>query len=111
METFNWPPRVKSRGSVTFRTLKVQFGDGFSAEAEDGINSRAESWPLEFIGTEAEIRPIKDFLDRHGGWKRFLWQSPMGSLAHYKVVDGKYDLVPIGGPQYTLSVTFEMRPK
>lgn len=110
METFTWNHRKNPRGEITYRTLSSQFGDGFSQEVSDGINPRMESWPLEFFGTEAEIQPIVDFLDRHGGWKRFLWTPPAGKEQRFKIKDGKHQRVPLGGGWFTLSVTFESKP-
>ncbi|PMC12767.1 phage tail protein, partial [Klebsiella aerogenes] len=39
----------------------------------DGLNPRSQEWELNFVGTEDYIRPIKQFLDRHGGTKSFQW--------------------------------------
>lgn len=110
VEIFSWCPRKNPRGDVRFRALKAQFGDGYSQEAEDGINSRTETWPLEFIGTESEILPIKAFLDRHGTWKGFLWTPPMGQQAVFLMEQG-YSPVPIGGGWFTLTVTFKQKFK
>ncbi|QEK91910.1 phage tail protein [Achromobacter insolitus] len=109
METFTWLPRTKAKGKVGFNTLSAQFNDGYAQFAQDGINSRTESWPLEFFGKESEIKPIKDFLDQHGEWKRFLWSPPMGREKPFRARGG-YELVPLGGGWYTLSVTFSMYP-
>ncbi|MDH2051137.1 phage tail protein [Achromobacter marplatensis] len=109
METFNWNYRKNPRGQITHRTLKAQFGDGYAQEAEDGINSRVESWPLEFFGREDEVRPIKEFLDRHKGWKRFYWTPPLSARGTFKTT-GEYQVVPLGGGWFTLSVVFESRP-
>ena len=108
MEIFNWNPRRNPQGSVSFRTLSAQFGDGYAQVAQDGINSRVESWPLEFFGTQAETAPIKAFLDRHGGWKGFLWTPPLGQQSVF-LMDGGYQLVPLGGGWFTLSVTFKQK--
>lgn len=108
MEIFTWCPRRNPQGGVSFRTLTAQFGDGYAQVAEDGINSRSEKWPLEFFGTEAEILPIKDFLDRHGGCKGFLWTPPLGKQAVFLMDDG-YQPVPLGGGWFTLSVTFKQK--
>jgi len=110
MEIFTWPFRRNLRGRISHRTLSAQFGDGYSQEAEDGINARGESWPLEFFGTEQELLPIKEFLDRHGGWKRFLWTPPLGVQGVFKNATGEYELVPLGGGWFTLTVTFKSRP-
>lgn len=108
MEIFTWNPRKNPQGSVSFRVLTARFGDGYEQVAQDGINSRAESWPLEFFGSEAEITPIKEFLDRHGDWKGFLWTPPLGRQAVFRM-DGGYQPVPLGGGWFTLSVTFKQK--
>lgn len=106
METFTFCPRVNPTATVTQRTLVAQFGDGYAQRAADGINGRTESWPLEFVGDEAYIRPIKAFLDRHGGWKSFLWTPPLGDEQHF-VTPGGYTLTPQHADLYTLSVTLQ----
>jgi phage-related protein len=110
MEIFSWSPRRNPQGSVSFRALKAQFGDGYSQVAQDGINSRSESWPLEFFGTESETAPIKAFLDRHGAWKGFLWTPPLGQQSVFLMDGDGYQLVPLGGGWFTLSVTFKQKP-
>lgn len=106
METFDWCPRVNPVSSNKFRTLVAQFGDGYAQRAGDGINLKGESWPLEFVGTGDTIGPIREFLDRHQGFKSFLWKPPMGVLQHFVTPDG-YNLTPLHADLYTLTVTFE----
>ncbi|QQB32833.1 phage tail protein [Achromobacter deleyi] len=107
LEVFSWLPRRNPQADVRFRVLRAQFGDGYEQVAQDGLNSRTESWPLSFFGSEAEIRPIKDFLDRHGTWRAFLWTAPLGEQLSYRASD--YQLIPNGGGWYSISVTFTQR--
>lgn len=110
METFDWPYRRSPKGEVTFNTEQAKFKDGgYSQETSIGLNPRSEAWPLEFFGTEQELAPVKDFLDRHGSWKRFLWTPPMGSEGRFKVTLDGYQLVQLGGGWYTIAVKFESR--
>jgi phage-related protein len=104
-EIFKWSPKLGATGSVKFRVLKAQFGDGYAQTAPDGINNRSSSWPLSFTGIEAKIRPIKDFLDRQAGAKSFLWTPPLGVPGYFKVVE--YQCVSQGGRVFTLTATFE----
>lgn len=106
MLVFGWCPRVLPTGDTRFRTLKAAFGDGYTQRAADGINPRADSWPLEFSGTQVDIEPIKQFLDSLAGYKTFLWTPPLGVQSAYVAEDG-YRLTPHGGGIYTLSVTFQ----
>lgn len=103
-ETFTWCPLIDPVGDVQHRTLRAQFGDGYAQVAADGINARSESWPLSFVGRLSAIAPIRAFLDRHGGWRAFLWTPPAGQLSQYRAA--AYQLRAHGGDIYTLSVTF-----
>ncbi len=104
-ETFNWSPRVNPRGQVRLRTLEAKFGDGYTQTAADGINSKVQSWPLEFVGTEQKIGEIAAFLDRHGGFRSFLWTPPLGGEGRYRATE--YDPVALGAGLFSLSVTFQ----
>jgi phage-related protein len=107
LEVFQWSPRRNPQAEVKFRVLRAQFGDGYEQVVGDGINNRTESWPLSFFGSESEIRPVKDFLDRHGASRAFLWTAPLGTQMSYRA--GDYQLVAMGGGWYTISVTFTQR--
>lgn len=104
METFDFCPRINPTGQTTFRTRVAQFGDGYAQRVGDGINTRKESWPLEFIGNEEYIAPIKSFLDSHAGHMPFMWTPPLGEQGEYVAPDG-YALTAMGGDAYTLTVT------
>ena len=106
-ETFNWRPIGQPAGQATFRVLKAQFGDGYSQEVADGINNEVQSWPLQFVGTRAEVIAIRDFFRRHGGYKGFFWTPPMGEPGLYKVA--AYSPVHQGGDVYLISATFEQK--
>ena len=107
-EVFGWRPLAEPRGTVSHRGLKAQFGDGYAQIAGDGINTKSESWPLEFRGRAAQIRLIREFLDRHGSSQSFTWTPPLGQAGQYTA--GEYQLTPHGGGgplrRYTISVTF-----
>lgn len=92
-------------GTVAFRVLKAQFGDGYAQTAEDGLNSAIETWPLVFAGRLNELAPIKAFLKAHGGWKAFYWTPPMGELGLYKAAS--LSITASTGNNYNLSVTLE----
>jgi phage-related protein len=85
METFTWKPSTATRGSMTPRKLKAQFGDGYAQEAPDGINAKMRPWQLTFSAIHAttptgssgaNLKDIDDFLDRHDGTAKFLWVQP-----------------------------------
>lgn len=107
-EIFGWRPLAEPTGTVVHRRLQAQFGDGYAQVAGDGINTRKESWPLEFRGRADQIRPIKEFLDRHASARSFTWTPPLGQSSTY--IAGDYQLTPHSGQgrlkRFTLSVTF-----
>ena len=104
-ETFSWTPLVGMNGTVKYRVLSAQFGDGYQQVAADGINNKIESWPVSFTGTTDEIRPIKDFMDRHAGYQSFYWTPPMGDKGMYRSFD--ITITPVEGDIVTLSTVFE----
>ncbi|SAI70472.1 Phage-related protein [Bordetella ansorpii] len=104
-ETFTWPSANDPQGTVTFRRLVAQFGDGYRQAAADGINNKVQSWPLQFIGTDTYLAPILAFFDRHAGYRSFRWTPPLGEEGWYEVTS--YSPTPIGGPVYTISATFQ----
>ncbi|CAG9184298.1 phage tail protein [Cupriavidus respiraculi] len=103
-ETFTWRPVNTAAGQVTLRTRTAQFGDGYSQAVGDGLNNKVQSWPLQFAGLKAEIQAIQDFLDRHGGYRSFLWTPPLGVQGMYRVPE--YSPAADKGGIYTLSATF-----
>lgn len=105
IETFNWSPRVNPMQTVSFRTRKAQFGDGYQQVSGDGLNPRGQQWDLNFVGTEDYIAAIKSFLDRQGGIRAFQWKPPLEPLGLYRCEE--YKPTPMGGGNYSLTATFE----
>ena len=106
METFLYEPRIEPTGDARFAVTKATFGDGYVQAVAQGINAHKQVWPLEFVGTEATITPIKAFLDRHQGHIRFEWTPPLGVVGKYLIESG-YKLTALGAGNYRLQVTFE----
>lgn len=105
--TFTWTPIINPEGNKLFRKFTAQFGDGYAQEAGDGINNEVQTWPLQFVGYDYQIRPINDFLRAHGGIKPFKWTPPMGEEGLY--VCGEFNIIPQGWKVYSLSATFNQR--
>lgn len=103
--TFTWVPTGQPSGEVKFRVRKAQFGDGYSQTVADGINNRAQSWPLTFTGSKSQMQAIAAFLDERGGWQSFNWMPPAGVAGLYRAET--YNLSPMGGPIYQLTTTFQ----
>lgn len=110
IETFTFCPRVNPEGAFTQRTRSIQFGDGYTQRAGDGINGESQSWPLTFVGDDAHIQPIIAFLRRHKGYMSFRWVNPLADLGLYCCPDG-FNVTALGknsrGDQvFQLTATF-----
>lgn len=104
LQNFTFCPRVNPVGQNTYRTRVAQFGDGYAQRVQDGINAKRSSWPLEFVGSEEEIKPVQDFLDQHAGYLPFLWTPPLGTEKEFVTPEG-YSLTAIHSGLFSLSVT------
>ncbi|HEY1140083.1 MAG TPA: phage tail protein [Lysobacter sp.] len=103
-EVFTWPTEVGAAGEISFRVRKAQFGDGYAQAVGDGINNRAQRWPVTVWGGLEEVQPAVDFLDAHAGFKSFLWTSPKGQ-GLYRCES--YTLTPGPSDSWSLVATFE----
>lgn len=102
--TFTWDCVSGPTGTIKYRVLTAQFGDGYSQVAADGINNNIQSWPLTFAEKLTVVTAIKTFLDNLQGYQVFYWTPPLG-------VQGLYRCSQIGvmaetGSNYTLTATF-----
>lgn len=104
MSDFVWKHDKDPTGETEFRVIETKFGDGYAQRAPDGINSKVASWPLQFTGTQAEIQPIRNFLDSMGGVTPFGWTPPMGVAGRF--LASKYSLTSLGNEVYRIAVTF-----
>lgn len=114
-ETFNYQVRAEPSGQVTHRTLKADFGDGYSQAAADGINTRLDSWNLAARGLWTEtvescanlgqpVLQIARFIDERKGYQAFNWTPPLGVPGLYRC-DG-YSMTKEGQGVVTLNFTF-----
>ena len=105
-DIFEWVPAVANHaGSVTFRVRKAQFGDGYAQRVADGLNNRASSFNLTFIGDAVKIGEILEFLDAHLGCSGFWWQPPLRDPGLF--VCEKYSEPTKDGSTYTITATFD----
>jgi phage-related protein len=102
--TFTWRPKVDPSGSVTLRVRSIQFGDGYAMSVADGINTKVQSWPVSFTGSDTYISAIIAFLDAQGGYTSFNWTPPLGVQGLYRCAG--YTVMAHGGAVDTLSCTF-----
>jgi phage-related protein len=105
-DTFTWIPLVEPQGAVTLRVRKAQFGDGYKQTVADGINTKVQSWPFSWIGTDAAMGALMAFLDAHTG-KSFLFTPPgVGAVPLYWTCEA-YTHVPMGGGVTRVAATFD----
>lgn len=100
METFEWLINVGAEGEVQQATLETQFGDGYSQATGVGINNQRQNWSVEVMGTYGgnhDITPIKEFLDRHQGFKSFLWAPPNGKQGRYRAKGRRESVISQNG--------------
>lgn len=101
-----------SQGSTRTRTNRVrsaQFGDGYSQEAPDGINSLVDTWSLTFEHLDASERALMwAFLDNVGSWDIVTW-TPIGSLTQqkFKVTPDGATESPQSGDHYAISFSLK----
>lgn len=105
-DTFNWVPAVSNlSGSATLRVRKAQFGDGYAQRIPDGINNRASSYNLMFVGDAATIGAILAFLDAHAGATSFYWTPLLRAQALFTCE--KYSEPTKDGSAHTITATFD----
>lgn len=101
-------PQEGADGTHRHRSRSIKFGDGYLAIAGEGINTKEESWSVTYRGTDAEINPIKEFLDVHGTHLSFTWTPPNGVTGNFLALDG-YKESPSSAGNNQLSVTLYRR--
>lgn len=104
LQVFTWSPLNGPTADIEFRNTEVQYGDGYTAVAGDGINTESHSWPLTFKGMNADIKPILAFLRAHAGSRAFQWTNPLGELGLYRSKQLK--VTQIDFARMSVTVTF-----
>lgn len=105
--TFTYDPLTDPVGTTTYRTLKAQFGDGYSQQCADGINNVYDTWALSWAGAAADVTPVKSFLDALQGYLPFYWTAPLGTQQLYRVdMSSPPTLTPSTGGNYVYTATF-----
>lgn len=66
-----------STKKVKYNTLQMNFGNGYSQTAPDGINNRIESWSLKWDGlTLTDRNALWAFFDQVGCFQAITWTPP-----------------------------------
>lgn len=111
-ETFDFDVQVGASGDVSQRTWENDFGDGYSQSGGVGINNRTEAWDVTVTGrygSGQKLQQVRDFLDRHEGYKSFIWTPPGGVQGFYKAKGYKPNT--LGGGLHSISANFKQTPK
>lgn len=107
-ETFSYCTRLGATGETAQRTWQNNFGDGYVQSGGTGINTRSETWDgMTIIGRlEAgdDLLSARAFLDRHEGYKSFLWTISWRRTGSIPVQWIQTEAV--GGGLYELGFTF-----
>ena len=107
-ETFSFDVRIGASGDIDQRNWENDFGDGYVQAGGTGINTKSESWDVSKVGyltVGSELRKVRDFLDRHEGYKSFHWTPPGGVQGRYRAKGYKLSAQSVG--VFNLTVTFK----
>ena len=68
---------AQPEGETAFRTISVQYGNGYEQRAKDGINSSKTTWGVTWAAiTLAQYTTVVAALEAAGGVDYFLWKAP-----------------------------------
>lgn len=111
LSTFTWVPDWSPSGEESPRVLSVGFGDGYSQEIGDGINTNLPKWELKFSNrSKAEYDAILAFLRARNGVEQFIFTAPGESVAQHWLCKTWNPSPWNGGNNHSLTATFEARP-
>ncbi|RXT61644.1 phage tail protein [Pseudomonas syringae] len=107
-ETFDFDVQVGASGDVKQRTWSNDFGDGYTQAGGVGINTKSQAWDVTVtgrFGVGQKLQQVQDFLDRHEGFKSFLWNPPGSGQGRYTA--NGYKLSTLGAGLHSLSTSFK----
>lgn len=84
METFIFQPNWGMKLEKEPKVKTLVFGDGYEQRMPQGLNHNLRQYSLTFSGASARIREIESFLDRHAGYKAFLWTPHESTVGKFK---------------------------
>lgn len=108
MALFTSPaPSQNSKKSRKFRTLSLQFGDGYKQDTPDGINYQIDTWDLVYENLDgATYSNVSAYFDSVGSFTTFTWTAPGDSTSKtWKVSPNGYQVNTLSGNVYTVSTT------
>ena len=94
---------------ATPKVKRVSFGDGYTQQAPDGINSLMYVWNLQWdVLTTSEKNTIEAFLVARQGYETFNWTDPSGTT--YKVKCSEWSVNNFEPSVWKISATFRQTP-
>jgi Phage-related protein len=103
-DKFTWRVTTDSSGQGDFSTAKAQFGDGYSQEVANGLNSETQKWNVTYSNYAPKVREVLDFIRGHVGVS-FLWTPPFGDEGYYRCKS--WSATDQGGNYGVLTMQFE----
>lgn len=93
-----------SSKTVKHRTLKAQFGDGYSQRTPDGVNSQIENWAISWSAVnESEYSTIASALNSAGGAQVLTWTPPDSATAKKFLMEDGFNVTFHGADLFTVS--------
>jgi phage-related protein len=102
--------RVDSDSTYSYepRTLRADFGDGYSQVAGDGLNPFNETWQMSFSNRpKADVAIIRAFLDGVSEITPFDWTPPDEATVKKWRLRGKYTIRDAERDARTITFTIE----
>lgn len=94
-----------AQGDTEFRVNTIQYGNGYSQRAVDGLNAKVDSWTLDWDNLyESEFESLVTAFDAAGGADYFTWTAPGDSSAK-KFIVPKYTRRIVAGNMFSISAT------
>lgn len=93
MTTYSFPTLsagVSTNSTLTtnYRTNQMNFGDGYSQTAADGINWVVDTWTIKWENINlTDLTTLKNFFNTVGSYLPITWTSPLDSAAKLYKVD------------------------
>lgn len=86
MPTLTFPyalgPTTSASKQSEAKTLKADFGDGYTQRVGNGINNVRDTYTLSWEDiSRTDAKTIDDFLRARGGWDAFYWTAPGATVA------------------------------
>jgi phage-related protein len=102
--TFSWVVNTQASSEIGYTVRSAQMGDGYVAEAGEGVNNKTEAWEVTWTGSDIDLNLIMDFFDERAGYKSFYWITPLGKIGLWKCKNPKQ--TELGGNTFSFSGTF-----